>query len=327
MTKDIFHRIKQNPYQYFFIKLLTLLLIVFMLDFTAGKILRYYYFKEESGMLSRTTYSIDKTNEDILIFGSSRANHHYHPEVFENRLNQSYYNAGRDGQYIFYHYAVLKGILKRYIPKIVILDLNSGELRKDQESYDRLSALLPYYKSHREIRSIIELKSPFEKIKLCSAIYPYSSLIFTIAIGNTDYNKKKQGDIKGYVPLTNVLNQPTVTHNQPPKNDLDSVKVKFFESFIKDCIQSNTKLYIVCSPYFHDAGYSDPSILAGKEIAKKYGIAFFDFSRDTVFTNKAGLFSDIMHLNDKGARIFSEKLSDKIVAANESSDKAISVRK
>jgi hypothetical protein len=318
MANNKLHTIKKNPYAYFFLKLFGLILLVFVIDFSAGKVLRHYYFKQQNGLLYRTTYAIEKTTEDVLIFGSSRANHHYHPEVFEKKLGKSYYNAGRDGHYNFYHYAVLQGVLKRYTPEIVILDFISGELKKDQESYDRLSSLLPYYKSHPEIRPVAELKGPFEKYKLCSSIYPYSSLIFTIAAGNMEFNKDRSGDIKGYVPLTNEWDQPIVTYNNPPEVNLDSVKVKIFESFIKDCIQSKTKLYIVCSPYFHKSEYYDPSVIKANEIAGKYNIDFFDFSRDTVFTNNGGLFSDVDHLNDKGARIFSEKLIDTITATGKS---------
>lgn len=163
MIKTSIYKIKKNPFQYFLLKLTVLFAIVFILDISIGSVLRYYYFKQESSSQYRTTYSIEKTKADILIFGSSRANHHYNPDVFDNRMNLSYYNVGRDGNFIFYHYAVLKGVLKRYSPKIVILDFIHGEFRQNQDSYDRLSSLLPYYRSHSEMRSIINLKSKYEK--------------------------------------------------------------------------------------------------------------------------------------------------------------------
>ena len=99
--------------------------VVFILDFTIGKTLRYYYFKESSGTHFRTTYAIEKTNADILIFGSSRANHHYVPAIFEDSLKMKFYNTGRDGNGIFFQLAVLKSILKRYTPKIIIFDYMS----------------------------------------------------------------------------------------------------------------------------------------------------------------------------------------------------------
>jgi hypothetical protein len=303
---------KINPYKYFLLKLAVLLATIFVLDYSIGNILCYFYYKQESGMQYRTTYSIDSTKADLLIFGSSRANHHYDPDDFEKRLNLSFYNAGRDGNYILYHSAVLKGVLKRYSPKVVILDFIDGEFRQYQDSYDRLSSLLPYYNRHPEMRSIIDLKSKYEKIKMLSYIYPYNSSLFTIAVGNAEFNKKRSGDIKGFIPLTETWNAAIQIDSSSYKYEIDSVKVKAFESFIQDCIQSKVKLYIVCSPYYIKSTHTDYSIVLGREIAQRNNIMFFDYSKDSVFINNSKLFADIGHLNEAGARVFSNMLIDKI---------------
>lgn len=302
----------QKKVYYFFLKLLLLLSIIFVFDFSIGKVLSYYYFKQESGLQYRTTYSIEKTTADVLVFGSSRANHHYQPGVFEKRLNLSYYNVGRDGNYIFYHYAVLKGVLKRYSPKIIILDFIAQEFAENQDSYDRISSLLPYYKTHPEMHSIIELKSSYEKLKLASSIYPYNSSIFTIAVGNAEFNKKRRADIKGYVPLTKIWDQPIQFADNSVKYKIDSNKVKMYDLFIQDCLKSHVKLYIVCSPYYSKSTSTDYSITLGKEIANKYNIVFFDYSRDAIFLENPKLFSDPEHLNNEGAELFSNMLIDSI---------------
>ncbi|WP_315814274.1 hypothetical protein [Paraflavitalea speifideaquila] len=144
-------------------KLSIFVLIIVAGDFLLGQALRYWYFKQQSGLLYRTTYAMDMTNSKALIFGSSRANHHYHPRVIEEGLGLSTYNTGRDGNFILYNTAVLKSTLKRYTPSVIILDLDIFSFNQSPENYDRLSALLPYYKAHEEIRDIVELRSPFEK--------------------------------------------------------------------------------------------------------------------------------------------------------------------
>lgn len=132
----------------------------------------------------------------------------------------------------------------------MILDFVHGKFQQNQVGYDRLSSLLPYYRSHPEMRSIINLKSNYEKIKSLSYIYPYNSSIFTIAVGNTEFHKKRRGDIKGYVPLTNIWKDSIQIDHSPSSYEIDSVKVNAYETFIKDCIHSKVKLYIICSPYF-----------------------------------------------------------------------------
>jgi hypothetical protein len=312
MIKAFIYKIKKSPYQYFLLKFFIFFVIVVILDFTIGGLLRIFYFKQQSGQLYRTTYSIDKTTADLLIFGSSIAVHDYQPEIFKNRINLTYYNVGRDGTPIFYHFAILKGILKRYTPKMVVYNFDVHELSKDQDSYDRLSSLLPYYEKHPEIRSIIDLKSPYEEYKLLSKIYPFNSSIFSIAVGNTESNKKRRGDIQGYVPLSAAWNEPLRDDHTFIRDELDSIKIKIYESFIKDCVNSKIELCIVCPPLFAKPDYISPSIVLGQEIANKYNVRFFDFSKDSTILNNSKLFADISHLNDNGAELFSKKVVDSI---------------
>lgn len=187
-----------------FYKFLLLLGILFILDLAIGRTLEHFYFTQTSGAFYRTTYSMDSTNADILIFGSSRANHHYDPRIFEKELGMSCYNTGRDGNFLLYNYAIFETITQRYNPKIVIFDVNRNELSSTSDDYERLSSLLPYKNRNYAIDKTIALSDPYMKIKCLSKIYPYNSLLLTIVIGNTEMNKKRKSDINGYVPLTGV---------------------------------------------------------------------------------------------------------------------------
>ena len=315
MTQAIINKIKQKPFQLFVVKLLVFISLVYLLDFTVGKLLKYFYFKQQSGLQYRTTYSMEQTRADILAFGASRANHHYHARVFESDIpNYTFYNAGRDGNSIFYHYAVLKSILRRYSPKIVILDFEIGSLAKNSESYDRLSSLLPYYNDHPEIRSIVNLKSAYEKFKLYSHIYPFNSALFTIAIGNVEMNKSRANDINGYVPLHGIWEEPIgYDTNTVSKNILDSNKISCYENFIKDCTTRGIKVCIFVSPYFIKYKNADYSVLKGQEIAKKYHADFYDHTTDTTFTSNRLLFADLVHLNDNGAKLYSKMVVQSIL--------------
>ena len=300
-------------YLLFFARFTALLITVFLLDLIVGTVLKKFYFRQKSGLEYRTTYSIEKTTADVLIFGSSTANHDYIPEIFEKALNMPAYNVGRDGTSLFYDFSILEVILKRYSPKMIILDFDKQEFSKDQQSYDRLSSLLPYYKKHPEIDKIVDLKSPFEKYKLLSKIYPYNSLIFTIAVGNAEFNKKRERDINGYVPLNNVWDFPIKDGSTFINYEADSNKVKAYESFIKNCVNAKVELYVVCSPVFVKPNYTNNSAVLGKEIADKCHVKFFDYSKDTSLLNRPELFFDLAHLNDKGAEVYSKMVVDRIL--------------
>ena len=311
MKENLLDKLKLNPYLYFVFKFSILFFIIFLFDFLIGNGLRYLYYKQESGYQFRTTYSLEKADADILIFGSSRANHHYNSEIFENRLKMSCYNVGRYGSSIFYHSAILKGVLKRYTPKIIILDIRRWEFVKQDINYERLASLLPYYRSHPEIHSIVKLKSKYEKYKLLSNIYPYNSSIFNILLGNL----KKDGttEIKGYLPVAETLTvAPVPVKKGVSDGTIDTTLVRIYETFIKDCVEAGVELHIFCSPYFSEDKDQDQSIELEKTIAQKYNIPYHDFSNEPVFLNKLPLFADYSHLNKEGAQLFTNIIIDSV---------------
>lgn len=308
----------------FILSILILLLFIAIADQITGKILRKYYFSQVAGSAYRTTFAMDSTTADLLIFGSSRASHHYVPEVFEKGLKMSYYNTGMDGSFLLYNYAVLKVILKRYTPKIIIFDLNPGEFYSNKVSYDRLSILLPYYSSKPEIRNIILLRSPYERIKLFSAIYPYNSLLTTIGIGNLKINKLRKSDQKGFIPLSgrlNVENMLKLQNNSSNFNsrtigkmgiNIDPIKIEALDSISKLCSKRNIRLYICYSPIYDKITKTQIDSVITK-ISKDNNSHYFNFSNDEHFLNKPDFFKDRSHLNYEGARKYSLLVLDSIL--------------
>ncbi|MBC8035159.1 MAG: SGNH/GDSL hydrolase family protein [Chitinophagaceae bacterium] len=299
----------KNKVAYLIFRIVLLMFIIAALDFTSGKILEYYYFKQNSGLQYRTTYSMDTAKTDILVFGSSRANHHYVPEFFGGDT-MSFYNTGRDANYILYNTAVLKSVLKRYTPTLVILDFDVTYLNKRQENYDRLSSLLPYYKSHEEIREIVETRSPYEKIKLMSYTYPFNSMILTIAAGNMETNKERKQDDRGYVAFRGKW--PKDLDTMVFREVIDDTLVRAFESFVTSAKNAGSQLVVVVSPLFYKYEQTK-SIEIAKQVCEKHGVQFLDYSHDSTFLSDRNLFDDLAHMNDDGARIFSKMLSKKLI--------------
>ncbi len=292
------------------INIVITLLIVFILDFAIGNVLRYFYFKESSGLHYRTTYSVDSTTANLLIVGSSRANHHYVPEVFEDSLKETFYNTGRDGNGTFYQFALVKSVLKRYQPKIIIFEYSS-KFENEPLEYDQMSSLLPYYKDHSEIRKIIELRSPMEKLKLLSQIYPFNSQILTIGVGNLEINKARVTDNKGYVPLYDIWHENLDSIADRRVFAIDTNKINAF----KECLTLPKKLgvqvYVVFSPLFQKY-HKNQELDRCSQICAAQNIPFWDYSKDSSFLSDKTLFKDILHLNYKGAAKFSKLIAGKI---------------
>jgi hypothetical protein len=290
------------------------IITVFVLacDFFIGRTLRYFYFKQTAGLQYRTTYSMDSTTANILILGSSRANHHYVPEIFEKRLGMSFYNTGRDGNSILYNYAILKVVLRRYTPEIVILDFRPDDFFYSPISYDRLSSLLPYYSDHPEIRSIISLRGPYEKVKLFSAIYPYNSLLTSIGIGNLNLNKERKPDNKGYVALHGKMNETDIGPFQNNTGSIDTNKIKALDSISILCYKMGIKLFLCYSPfYYHTKETKIDTIL--QDISNKFNFKYLNFSNNPFFLSHPYLFRDKSHLNSEGALLYSNIVIDSVL--------------
>jgi hypothetical protein len=314
-------KIKDKNIPQFLLKCILFFAILFLLDFLGGNFLRYMYFKQIFGELYLTTYALDSTNANVLIFGSSTANHHYKSEIFEKRMNTSVYNVGRDGTNIFYDYAVLLGVLRRYTPKTILLDFNVSEFQKYQSSYDRLSPLLPYYYTHPEILPLISLKSTYEKYKFVSKIYPFNSLILSVISRNQNVRKyRKVLDAeKGYVALKRHWEGKIEMDTSDGKYELDSNAINTFVSFVQDCHDSNIELYITVSPRYIKYKSKDASIILMEKIADKFHLPVYDFLNDSTFLNHNKLFADRSHLNNTGATLFSNKVIDTILHDTEGS--------
>lgn len=313
MFKNIKIIKSKNGYQYFFLKLGLFAIIFFITDVVGGKVLHALYFKQKAGWEFRTKYAIEDTHADMLIFGSSRAQQQYNPIYFEERLKLSCYNVGRDGQVILYQYPVLQAVLKRYKPKAIMLECDNMMFIDNKDAYDRLSCLLPFYKTHAEIRSTLQLRNNNERVKILSQMYPYNSAFFKIVSGIV---KNEDEDIKGYVPLTGALNEPIRFVDLTKMYKIDNNRIEFYKSFIDLCKKSGVKLVLTASPYFSKESGNDTSLTIAKEIAHENNIPFYDLSKGHSLLNKSNLFDDTAHVNQTGSKILSNIVLDSIMFNN-----------
>lgn len=310
---------KDKAVQVFLKRLFLFLLILFAADFAIGMLLKKLYFSQESGLEARTIYAVEKANEDLVILGSSRASHHYVPEVLEEELKLSSYNAGREGNFILYHNAVLQSMASRYQPRIVVLDILNKEFSVNQDSYDRLANLMPFYRSYPAIRPVIDLRGPFEPIKNLSFIYPYNSKLQAIVMGNLEMNKKRKQDFKGFIPLNRVMDREATISKDTADYPVDTLKVRSYRQLLETCKQKGIALYVICSPYYDQVLRADKSVRIAREIAEQYGVPFWDFSNDTNFLGKPEIFDDKNHLNEKGAKLYSRMIARRIAGAGNDS--------
>jgi len=288
---------------------LLLIFLVFISDQVIGRALRHFYFKSESGEIYQLRYSLDSTKAEIIILGSSRANHHYVPEVIEQEVDMTCFNTGVDANFMLNSCAIYKSIVHRYHPRVVLLDLSLNELLSGTGGYDELSSLLPYFRSKEEIRDIVLMKSKFERQKLISEIYPFNSASLAIAEGNVLKNNIIEPN--GYLPLYGNIKDTILRFDQHKEHMLDRNKIFVLSQIASDCKQRDIRLILIQSPRYIIANqYKIASVLDSLEVL--YNLEFWDYSNAPMFLNSK-YFNDQEHLNDLGAHEFTKIVTQRLL--------------
>jgi hypothetical protein len=287
-----------------------LIVIVFIIDRSVGSIIEHYHKKEKQGDSSVTTYALTKLSEDVIIFGSSRAAHHYVPTIIREKTNMTAFNVGRDGMSLSYYTALLKGILAHHHPKVVILDLNLNDFQlKENKKSAMVASLLPYVVDNPGIGNLIKEKEPIEYWKAnISKLYRYNSLPASIAQHNMGIGQK---NYNGYEPLKgNKLK--SITDTIEINNDYreDAGLVKSFEEFVTILKNKRIPLYVIISPSSKKRKFNSKA--TASRILAKHGSKLYDYSKFSG-ENRVKLFYDATHMNDQGARTFTQVIVDDLL--------------
>ena len=297
----------KNSYLRFLRNALFFVALLFCADQLVGRVLEKMYFSSKSGVNFQTTYAMDSTKADIIILGSSRASHHYIPQLFEDSLNMSCYNAGRDGTQFFYSYILFNSIIKRYSPQIIIFDIHPNMVYTNEKNYEDFSILLPYYRYNSTLKNCMTIKGNFEKLKLCSFIYPFNSTVLSLIVGN----KHQSSDAfinKGYLPLNNKLTDKLAANRSQKlnENNLDYCVIDSLKKMTQECRKRGIRLLLVHSPQYSISPHSKGTELLTNISSNK--IHFLDLANDSVFMTNPFYFADLAHLNNEGAKLFTNKI-------------------
>ena len=130
----------------FLIKIGIFFSFVLIFDVLSGKVFSFLVDHAKGGDNKRNNYICNEVKEDILIFGSSRALHHYNPIIISDSLKMSCYNCGQNGNGAILNYGRYQLICQRYHPKVLIYDvLADFDLLVGEDSHKYLGWIRAYY--------------------------------------------------------------------------------------------------------------------------------------------------------------------------------------
>ena len=283
-------------------------MLIVLMDFALGGISAWLYHRSKYGIFHRQQYVLNETKDDIIILGSSRASHHYVPSIIIDSLGMTCYNAGSEGMCIFYHYAMLAGMINRgHCPKMVIYDVMDVDAKKYPGPTFTLEAALdrlaPHYGEFAWVDSLFALKDWKEEIKLLSISYRYNSKL----VQSIKCNFIPSPEDNGYEKVTGKLKDNVkFVRNEYDDCDLDEMKLDYLQKMIDITNKNHIKLILVLSPKYRIE--SSKAIDTIKKIANKNKLPMLDFQNESSLMRHE-YFRDVRHLNDEGAHVWTSFIS------------------
>lgn len=240
-------------------------------------------------------------NYDVVILGSSRANNHFVPQLFEDKSLKTF-NYGMSGAHLFEASLMLKLMAERqYKIKNVIIEADLG-LCNDKLAEGIASKFLPYIHHSEIIKKHFSDQEDFNKLYY---IPFYRYVEFDAIIGfremffNAIHKKTSHLENKGYHPLMS-------NESGNMKNDLTPLKPirnKYYEEIKQICKENNYHLIAVMTPMCSNVKGMDYFEKANKIYPEIYNM-------ENVVEGDQ-YFSSCGHLNDTGARMFTKIVIEK----------------
>ncbi|MCD8290142.1 MAG: hypothetical protein LUC91_01410 [Prevotella sp.] len=274
-------------------------------DFSLNIIGRKLFENAKGGETARKNYIANNTNQDVLIFGSSRAVRHYNPAILSDTLGMTAYDCGLFANGIICTYGFIRIIEDRYYPKVLIYDITPWYDLTLSDNHKFLAHLRFFY-DRPYIKTILSDVDKTERYKMVSRIYRYNYVFPEMIIDNIHPLLRNNN---GYRPLDKEMPPEIKPMEKQTSLSYDSLKLNYLEKLIMDC-KGKTQLIFTASPLFEN---TDDAVLDPiKKMCAEEGIPIITHYADSTFNNKRAYFCDRNHLNRTGATEYSKVIAHEI---------------
>ncbi len=290
----------------FIIKIGLFFVLLIALDRGIGYVLQYMTDNARGGYLGHQNYILKDSKDDVLIFGSSRAIHHYNAPMIQDSLNVSCYNCGQDGEGIIMYYGWWQLIKQNNTPKVIVYEVFPAYDYVIGDNTKHLGWLKLLYEN-KSIQQEFEEIEPKEKYKMLSLMYRYNSRFHQILL---DYIHPVHSINRGYLPVYRELDTLQIKSDEAKESEvskeieIDSLKMDYFDRILTRL--DNTQIVFFISPTWYGKNVQDLTSL--KNLAMRHNCGFYDFTADSSFVHHNDYFYDGYHLNSKGADKYTQKV-------------------
>ena len=293
----------------FFLKLALFFCLVICIDFSLGWVFDMVYANTQKGDYGRNQYICSQVDKECLIFGSSRAIHHFSPRLIQEKTGMTCYNCGDDGMGIVAMYGRYQLIRQRCIPKVIIYDVVAHfDLAADDKT--RYIGNLRYYLDDKGTVDLVTGVDGTERFKNWSRTYKYNSRFVDIVVQSISEAEGTAAEYD-YAPLYGEMKYD-VASQEVKSYRLDPFKLSLFEELIKSCQKDGTKIIFTISPWYKATDDSEYAPLM--ELCQQYAVPVLNHFMDEEFIASKNLFKDSSHLNGEGAILLCNKVCEELKA-------------
>lgn len=294
----------------FFKRLLIFVSLIVAADLCYGILIKQMKLHDYVGDVQQMNYKLYKAKADIVIFGSSRAAHHYNPIIIDSVVGLKSLNYGDDLLDIYIHSILNMEILKRYNPKMVLLDIRPDELLREP-NHRFFKIFNPFVCEDDSLLSFIQKENGFiSTLKYKSRFYCNNPNIVPTIVG---YVEKKRMDEKTYTGFTAWATvDPTLSYKNLEAGKYNIKQEQYLLKFADDLRERHIPLLVIISPLF--AKVADSVLQPIETFCIKRNIKFISFISDTNYIHHKELFCDRAHLTMQGASKFSRQVADSVRA-------------
>lgn len=286
----------------FLLKTVLFFILVMVIDFLCGWSFDWLRNKAHGGPTMKSQYISNQCEDDILILGSSKAAHHYVPQIISDSIGLSCYNCGQEGNGIVAAYARYKMVTARKKPKMVIYEITPRYDYLEDNGYDSYLGAIRQYTDNIDVRqTYFAFSDRLERLRLLSNMYCNNSRLISVL---RDCVKATPNRL-GYEPLYGKI---SLSQRKPDYNNtksLDSLKYEYMEKLIQSVKDDGVKLVFVISPMFETSNISG-DYTAAHDLSEKYGVPLINNIECIAISGNVELFQDYTHLNNTGAMEYSK---------------------
>ncbi len=240
---------------------------------------------------------------------------HIDPSIIKDSLNLVAYNFGMSGHNFWLQYLRHEEFLKyNKQPKFIILSVDIFSLQKRKDLFES-NQFLPFMLWNENMIKYTSSYLGFTKADYYFPLVRYSGNIRklqnVLKLNKMDSIRYRHNGYNGVERDWNKDLSKAKLKISQYRVSIDSSSVNLFNQFLLETKEKNIKVVLVYTPEYVDGQKfvknRNEIINIYKDFSKKYNLLFFDYSNDDISAQKE-LFYNSLHLNKKGAEIFTRKL-------------------